>query len=98
LAAVIALPQQSFSVKRLKSPPVRQPNQATRTREHLTPDEVERLMTAAHQAGGRLAERDTLLIVMAYRHELRASELAGMRWDQIDLKAGLLHVARRKSG
>jgi type 1 fimbriae regulatory protein FimB/type 1 fimbriae regulatory protein FimE len=98
MAAVIPLPQQSFSVKRLKSPPVRQPNQATRTREHLTPDEVERLMTAARQAGGRLAERDTLLIMMAYRHGLRASELAGMRWDQIDLKAGLLHVARRKSG
>jgi integrase len=26
--------------------------------------------------------------MMAYRHGLRASELAGLRWDQIDLKAG----------
>ena len=36
--------------------------------------------------------------MMAYRHGLRASELAGLRWDQIDLKAGALHVARRKNG
>lgn len=79
-------------------PPRRQPNSASRTREHLTPDEVERLITAARRAGGRLAERDALLIMMAYRHGLRASELAQLRWDQIDTKAWVLHVARRKNG
>ena len=36
--------------------------------------------------------------MMAYRHGLRASELIALRWDQIDLKAGLLHVARLKHG
>jgi integrase len=56
------------------------------------------IAAAARQAGGRVAVRDALLIMMAYRHGLRASELAGMRWDQIDLKAGLLHVTRRKNG
>jgi type 1 fimbriae regulatory protein FimB/type 1 fimbriae regulatory protein FimE len=45
-----------------------------------------------------LAERDALLILLAYRHGLRAIELAQLRWDQIDLKAGVLHVARRKNG
>jgi hypothetical protein len=73
-------------------------NSASRTREHLTPDEVERMIAAAHQAGGRVAERDALLIMMAFRQGLRVSELAGLRWDQIDLKAGVLHVARRKNG
>jgi integrase len=34
----------------------------------------------------------------AYRHGLRASELIALRWDQIDLKAGTLHVARLKHG
>jgi integrase len=63
------------------------------------PGEVERLIVAARQAGGRLAERDALLILMvAFRHGLRASELAALRWEQVDLKAGALHVARRKHG
>ena len=56
------------------------------------------MITAARQAGGRLAERDALLIMMAYRHGLRASELSVLRWDQIDLKAGLIHVVRLKQG
>jgi integrase len=98
MVTVLPLSQPSFSAKRIKTPPPRQPNQASRTREHLTPDEVERLIVAAHQVGGRVAERDALLIMMAYRHGLRASELAGLRWDQINLKAGTLHVARRKNG
>ena len=56
------------------------------------------MMTAARRVAGRLADRDALLIMMAYRHGLRASELIALRWDQIDLKAGTLHVARLKNG
>jgi hypothetical protein len=37
----------------------------SRTHEHLTPNEIERLIAAAHQAGGRVAERDAPLIMMA---------------------------------
>ncbi len=48
--------------------------------------------------GGRTAERDALLIMLAYRHGLRASEVTALRWDQVDLKAGQLHVARLKHG
>jgi integrase len=95
---VIQLPQPSKWAKRENLPPVRQPNQASRTREYLTPDEVERMITAARRADGRLAERDSLLIMMAYRHGFRASELIALRWDQIDLKAGTLHVGRLKNG
>ena len=98
MAAVIQLPRTSKWAKRDNQPPVRQPNQASRTREYLTPDEVERKMTAARRSTGRLAERDVLLIMMAYRHGLRASELIALRWDQIDLKAGTLHVSRIKHG
>ena len=36
--------------------------------------------------------------MMAYRHGFRASELIALLWDQIDLKAGTLHVARLKNG
>jgi type 1 fimbriae regulatory protein FimB/type 1 fimbriae regulatory protein FimE len=39
--------------------------------------------------------------MMAYRHGLRASELAGkqaLRWDQINIEASTLHVTRLKEG
>jgi integrase len=38
---------------------------------------------------GRHGARDRTLILLAYRHALRVSELVTMRWEQIDLKAGL---------
>jgi integrase len=84
----------------IASPPLASLTRPAEHREHLTPDEVERMIAAARQAGGRVAERDALLIMMAYRHGLRASELAALRRDQIDLnlKAGAFHVARRKNG
>ena len=47
---------------------------------------------------GRHGARDRALVLLAYRHGLRVSELESLRWDQVDLKAGLLHVARLKNG
>ncbi len=38
------------------------------------------------------------MILIAYRHGLRVSELVSLRWDQIDLAQGLVHVARLKNG
>ena len=97
MARVIPLRQTPKWAKRRNLPPIRQPNQATRTREHLTPDEVQRMMATARRVGGRWPTR-RLLLMMAYRHGLRASELIALRWDQFDLKAGTLHVARLKNG
>lgn len=42
--------------------------------------------------------RDAALVLIAYRHGLRVSELVALRWDQVDLKQGLLHVNRLKHG
>jgi integrase len=97
MAIVIPLPQASKWAKQNNLPPIRQRNHASRTREYLTPSEVERMIVAARHAGGRVAER-ALSIMMAYRHGLRASDLVALRWEQIDLKAGLLHVVRLKHG
>jgi len=38
------------------------------------------------------------MILLAYRHGLRVSELCVLRWDQVDLKQGLMHVSRIKNG
>jgi type 1 fimbriae regulatory protein FimE len=80
-----------------KEMPKRSRNGDVRTREHLTPDEVEKLMTAAGRLG-RHRHRDATLVLLAYRHGLRVSELVALRWEQVDLKAGLLHVTRLKNG
>src|SRR5215470_4303450 len=45
---------------------------------------------------GRYGQRDATMILMAYRHGLRVSELIALRWDQVDLDAGRLQVIRRK--
>jgi type 1 fimbriae regulatory protein FimE len=80
-----------------KVPPARQRNADRRPREHLLPDEVELLLTAA-KGLGRHGHRDYTLILMAYRHGLRVGELVALRWDMVDLKSGLLHVVRLKGG
>jgi type 1 fimbriae regulatory protein FimE len=80
-----------------KVPPRRRRNADVRTREHLTPEEVGKLLAAARRTG-RNGGRDEALVLMAFRHGLRVSELVALRWDQVELKTGLLHVTRRKNG
>ena len=78
-------------------PPRRQSNLDRRTREYLTPAEVEKLLQASGKVG-RHGARDRTLILLAYRHGLRVSELVTLRWEQIDFKAGSVHVNRLKNG
>lgn len=79
------------------APPRRVPNQDRRSREHLTPGEVQKLIRAAGTVG-RHRHRDGALLLIAYRHGLRVGELIALRWDQVDLKQGFLHVNRLKHG
>src|SRR5215510_8950452 len=76
--------------------PVRKPNAAYRSREHLTEREVERLIDAAKD--NRWGHRDATMILLAFRRGLRASELVDLRWEQIDLENAILHVRRVKQG
>ena len=82
---------------RSASPPKRVPNRDRRSREHLTEGEVDELMRAA-KARGRYGHRDATMILLAYRHGLRVSELVALRWDQVDLREGRLQVNRVKRG
>jgi type 1 fimbriae regulatory protein FimE len=77
--------------------PRRLPNAAYRQREYLTEAEVERLIEAARKRG-RNSARDTAAILLAYKHGLRAKELCSLRWSQVDLRNGRLHVNRAKGG
>src|SRR3974390_1238737 len=77
-------------------PPRRPRNADLRTREYLTEAEVERLINAAR--GNRWGNRDATMLLMAYRHGLRASELVDLRWDQVDFRTANLHVRRAKQG
>jgi integrase len=79
-------------------PPPRRRNADLRPREFLTAQEVERLRKAAGDRDGRHGHRDATLILLAYRHGFRASELVALRWDMVDLQQGLVHVRRLKSG
>ena len=38
------------------------------------------------------------MILVAYRHGLRASEVCDLQWQQIELSEGRLHVHRVKNG
>ncbi len=57
--------------------PLRPANAVVRSREYLTLSEVEKLISAARS--GRYGHRDATLILVAYRHGLRASEVADLR-------------------
>lgn len=81
----------------LRNVPSRPKNRDVRSREHLLSDEVDALMKAAGQVG-RHRLRDRTLILVAYRHGLRLSELVGLKWDQFDFKRAQVHINRLKNG
>ncbi len=72
-------------------------NLEKRTREHLLPNEVEAMIKAAKSVG-RHGNRDATLILLAYRHGLRVSELVALRWEQVDFSGGTIYINRLKHG
>jgi integrase len=76
--------------------PTRLKNSEYRKREHLIPSEIEKLIEAAKT--NRYGHRDATMILVAYRHGLRASELCGLEWSQIDFTSATLYVGRVKNG
>ena len=78
-------------------PPQRQPYRERRPREYLTDEEVDKLIAAARKRG-RYGHRDATMILIAYRHGLRVSELIALTWDQVDFRQERLHVRRVKRG
>src|SRR6266566_4299411 len=76
--------------------PTRLANSKYRSREHLTETEVEKLIETAKT--NRYGHRDATMILVAYRHGLRASEICDLRWEQVEFASATMHVSRVKSG
>ncbi len=66
------------------------------SRDHLTPQEVKRLIEAVKKKGGWYSVRNSILILMLYRHGLRRIEAAHLRWSDIDLSEGTIYIRRVK--
>ncbi len=88
---------QSLPVGIRNSPPTKPHNLAVRPREHLLEAEVEAMIKAT---SGRTARRDSALILIAFRHGLRAQEICRLQWSSIVLegKATTIHINRAKGG
>ena len=85
------------SVRTRRRTPARPSNRELRPREYLTPSEVETLIRAARK--GRYGHRDATLILVAYRHGLRAVEICDLEWSQVEFdRTATLHVRRAKNG
>jgi type 1 fimbriae regulatory protein FimB/type 1 fimbriae regulatory protein FimE len=57
---------------------------------------VEKLIEAAK--GNRWGQRDASMILIAFRHGLRASELCELQWSDVEFETGTLHLRRAKGG
>jgi site-specific recombinase XerD len=64
----------------------------TGTMSYLSPDELLRVLRVAKQD----SIRNWCMILVSYRHGLRASEVCGLRRGDVDMKAGSIMVARLK--
>jgi type 1 fimbriae regulatory protein FimE len=77
------------------NPPKRRKNEEARAREWLYEHEVDKLRKAAAKMGA-WGHRNATMILIAFRHGLRVSELIDLRWEQIDLFAKTMYVRRLK--
>ena len=70
------------SIAKYRQVPLRRPNKELRSREYLTPTEIEAMLDAARRM--RQGHRHATMLLIAYRHGFRAAEVVDLRWDQID--------------
>lgn len=64
-------------------------------RDYLFPTEIDRLLDAAGKSP-RHGVRNKLMVLVAYRHGLRISELVDLRLSDIDIQSGRLACRRLK--
>lgn len=72
-------------------------NDELRGKRHLSPAEVNQVCNAIRKKS-RNPDRDELMVLMAFHHGFRVSELTNVKWQHIDLKSGQIAVKRMKNG
>jgi type 1 fimbriae regulatory protein FimB len=92
LRHVTALPRNMPRIVQSEHPHTPQPR--NRLKEYLTDAEMAVLLKAATQ--GRHGVRDHCLVLLAWRHGLRVSELVGLTLVDVDLTARQIQVRRLK--
>ena len=75
----------------------RDKNKTYRSREYLTIDEVETLLYVA-KTGRKFSVRNHALILMMFRHGLRAGEVGELRWDAVLWGEKRINITRIKRG
>jgi len=72
-------------------------NHELRGRRHLIPAEIEQIcQTLRHSS--RYPDRDECMVLVAFHHGLRVSELTNLKWQHIDLKTHQMAIKRVKAG
>ena len=72
-------------------------NDQLRGKRHLTPQEIAQICKSIRK-GSRYPDRDELMVLMAFHHGLRVSELVDIKWQLIDLRSGQIAIKRLKNG
>lgn len=100
MGEILAFPDRRIlkSVPTKKGTSPNKGNMATgRTREHLTEPEVKALLDRAKQYGRpKFHHRNFTLVLTMYRHGLRRTEAADLRWSDVNFEDGSLYVRRVK--
>lgn len=76
--------------------PGRPKNDEVRQREYLTDLELNAVLRAAKQS--RNSDRDFAIVLLLFRHGLRAEELCNLTWQDLDLQLARIHIKRVKGG
>ena len=100
LAGLFKFARKTRLVARTWTPPTRNmdlPGPAPIKTRYFTQDDVERLVRVARMLDRRWM-RMPALIRVAYCSGLRAGNLKELRWEHVDLDAGLVRVERTKNG
>jgi integrase len=79
------------------APPVKTKTDSIAGRNWLTEEEVKSLIAAA-KGVGRCQIRDSTMILLAFRHGMRCTEVINLLWDQVHLDKAAIEMRRAKRG
>jgi type 1 fimbriae regulatory protein FimB/type 1 fimbriae regulatory protein FimE len=80
---------------RIEQLPTRPKNLTLRDREHLTKSEIDILLKRCKEMP-RNAQRNYCLILLGYKHGLRAVEFTYLKWESVDFEKGNIYIRRAK--